>query len=219
MSNRIFGRATRLGALCCTVTLLVSLPRTAWAAPSSAAEPDREQNTEASSQTSLAELSAPESIVREAAGPRVHIESSNGRPLELYRVRERAVAVGPGGSASAVSFDRACDAPCDLRLPTLPDYFIAGPGVTASSAFRLPNKDEVDVHVRPGSRLLRAGGWTLATLGVVLLTTGATLFALSKSGSLDRGRNAGIGMLAGGSVGIAVSIPMIVFGRTRVELR
>lgn len=159
----------------------------------------------------IAGLDAP-GAVKSAAGPRVHIEST--RPVELFVVTGEATAVSGNGSAYAVSYERVCDSPCDTRVPTRPDYFIGGPRVTPSPRFRVRDGEDVTLDVRPGRPGLRWAGWLSATAGITMIVLGATFRAtdLGKQSSNN-------GLIAGGAVLTAGSIPMFIFGRTRVKTR
>ena len=152
------------------------------------------------------------STAQRAAGPRVHIESP--RPVELFVVTGEAAAVTANGSAYAVSYERVCDSPCDTRVPTRPDYFVGGRGVTPSPRFRVRDGEDVTLDVRPGRPALRWLGWLSITTGLTMVVLGATFKAtdLGKDSSNN-------GLIAGGSVLTAGSIPMFVFGRTRVRAR
>jgi hypothetical protein len=160
---------------------------------------------------SIAGLDAP-AAVKSAAGPKVHIESP--RPVELFVVTGEATAVSGNGSAYAVSYERVCDSPCDTRVPTRPDYFVGGRGVTPSPRFRVRDGEDVTLDVRPGRPGLRWAGWLSATAGITMIVLGATFRAtnLGKPSSNN-------GLIAGGSVLTAGSIPMFIFGRTRVKTR
>lgn len=149
---------------------------------------------------------------KRAAGPRVHIQSP--RPVELFVVTGEAAAVTANGSAYAVSYDRVCDSPCDVRVPTRPDYFVGGRGVTPSPRFRIRDGEDVTLDVRPGRPALRWLGWLSVTAGLSMVVLGATFKAtdLGKDSSNN-------GLIAGGSVLTAGSIPMFIFGRTRVRTR
>jgi|GEM_PF-1452112 len=160
---------------------------------------------------SIAGLDAP-GAVKAAAGPKVHIESP--RPVELFVVTGEASAVGANGSAYAVAYERVCDSPCDTRVPTRPDYFVGGRGVTPSPRFRVRDGDDVTLDVRPGRPGLRWLGWLSVTAGITMVAMGATFRAV------DMGKPASMnGLIAGGAVLTAGSIPMFIFGRTRVRTR
>lgn len=160
---------------------------------------------------SISTLEAAE-VANATAGPRVHIESP--RPVELFVVTGEAAAVGAGGSAYAVSYDRVCDSPCDRRVGTRPDYFIAGQRVTPSPRFRVRDGEDVTLDVRPGRPGLRWLGWMSLAAGITMVSIGATFRAtdLGKKSSMN-------GLIAGGAVLSAGSIPAFIFGRTRVKKR
>jgi len=186
------------GLTCAIALCMATAPAIALAAPPSPTPAPASQT--------------PEPTAANDDGILIHIESTDDRDLELFEVTGKAVAVGSGGTASAVSFRRICDAPCDVRIPTTPSYFIGGPRVSNSGHFRVPrSQDQVSLRVRPGRPGVRAGAFLLSTLGLVAVVTGVAVHVLGN-------RPTGNGLLVGGSLGIAGSVPMFVFGRTKVRL-
>ena len=192
--------------------LLASASVAAPSTPADVSDPDESVDfsdaADDDPKESIAGLDAPGAV----AGPRVHIESP--RPVELFVVTGEATAVSGNGSAYAVSYERVCDSPCDTRVPTRPDYFIGGPRVTPSPRFRVRDGEDVTLDVRPGRPGLRWAGWLSATAGITMIVLGATFRAtdLGKQSSNN-------GLIAGGAVLTAGSIPMFIFGRTRVKTR
>lgn len=195
--------------------LLASASVAAPSTPADVSDPDESVDfsdaADDDPKESIAGLDA-SGAVKSAAGPRVHIESP--RPVELFVVTGEATAVSGNGSAYAVSYERVCDSPCDTRVPTRPDYFIGGPRVTPSPRFRVRDGEDVTLDVRPGRPGLRWAGWLSATAGITMIVLGATFRAtdLGKQSSNN-------GLIAGGAVLTAGSIPMFIFGRTRVKTR
>lgn len=166
------------------------------------------------SQEAIAGLDAPSTVKAVASGPKVHIESP--RAVELFVVTGEAAAVSGNHSVHAVSYERVCDAPCGTRVPTRPDYFIGGRGVTPSRRFRVRSQDGDDVtfDVRPGRPALRWLGGASAVAGITMIIFGASLQATG----LGRAPS-NKGLIAGGAVLTAGSIPMFYFGSTRVKKR
>ena len=158
--------------------------------------------------------------------PRVTIEVSDQRSVTLYQVTGEAVAVGTGGSAYAMSYRGLCDSPCNRPVAIEPGarYFIGGDRVTPSKHFRLPEGEDSTLQVRAGSKGLRIGGLILASIGIPFAIGGASILGVAST--LDREESprstfmtAGGAMLGVGLVALAAGIPMMIVGRTRVQVR
>lgn len=114
---------------------------------------------------------------------------------------------------------RACDAPCDARVPCDGrEARIAGPNLSPSNPFVLePGTGTVRLRVNPGLRRVRR-------LGVIALTTG---LPVTGGGVLIYGRGqqadepalvaTGVTLLAVGGLAVLTAIPVIASGSTRVQ--
>lgn len=157
------------------------------------------------------------------SGTHVHIEvdESRVRPVSLFRITGEGVASGSGGTASATFFEEACTDPCNRRVPA-GEFFIAGQGVSHSKRFRLRDGASTKIHVRPGSRGLRFAGMMFVGLGGVTLGSGAMVLALSADAATEdtaaKLRRIGGIMMGAGAVPLIAGIPMIIRGKTRVEV-
>jgi hypothetical protein len=147
--------------------------------------------------------------------PRVHLEVSAGKSVQLYEIDGEARARGTAGPAYGMSYRSVCRSPCGVIVDGTrgQDFFLARDLVTASRRFKLDqSRGDVVLRVRAGSRALRILGGVALGLGVAGAVAGA-LFTIG-----DGTRVAGYALLGAGGAGIAAGVPMIVFGRTRWEL-
>jgi hypothetical protein len=157
------------------------------------------------------------------SGTHVHIEvdESRVRPVSLFRITGEGVASGSGGTASATFFEEACTDPCNRRVPA-GEFFIAGQGVSHSKRFRLRDGGSTKIHVRPGSRGLRFAGIMFVGLGGMTLGSGVMVLGLSADAASEDSaaklRRIGGIMMGAGAVPLVAGIPMIIRGKTRVEV-
>lgn len=139
----------------------------------------------------------------------VDFDLQKDRPVTLFEV----VGEVDGSTASRA----VCDSPCGRRLSIEPStrYFVRGSLVTQSPRFTIPTRDRVTVRVKQGSWPLMMTGIVFATAGAILLSTGTALLAarIGRDSSVSGGVMLGVGLV------LAIpAIPMILRGRTKVEV-
>lgn len=158
---------------------------------------------------------------------RLDIEISNPRrPVTLFQVVDRGIAMGTYGLAYEMRYRRVCGSPCGRQVVIDPEasYFISGNGVTDSREFGLPERGPITLDVRPGVRGLWITGIVLTIVGSISFGSSIAVFATgaSKNTAEDRKDEFRLvgGMLAGiGAPMVAAGIPMWIFGRTKVTRR
>lgn len=101
----------------------------------------------------------------------VEIVSDNPNAT-LHQVVAQTVIVTTYGSGVGMMFKQVCRAPCRKTLPRDAEYFIAGPGITGSSRFALPEGERTVLRVDAGSSGARMGGYFLLAGGVGLAMWG-----------------------------------------------
>ena len=117
------------------------------------------------------------------------------------------------------TWEQVCVAPCKVDLKRASFYRVAaGNGVPGTDSFTLtPNKEQIDLQVRPGNLARYATGGTLTGLGVGAFITGAVLFtAAGKFEDEKDVRIAGAVTGAAGLVLMAVGIPLLILNQTHV---
>jgi hypothetical protein len=149
--------------------------------------------------------------------------------------RSAYVAYGAYGAYGAVVTGqrRVCASPCDAVVDgrngifTLADELYPAPAPFSFAGMT----GDVTLHVEPGSYGRRAAGVTAIVLGALAAATGAVVLPLGQSATVtdantnvavnvpNKGvRNAGIGLLVGGVAALAIGIPLVVTGRTTVDI-
>jgi hypothetical protein len=176
--------------------------------PVPAAEPDQSMAT--------LEGPSPDEVLK---GPRVRLEVKGGRALSLYGVESEFVGYGSGSGGTVavhgMSFRRLCDAPCDRHVRSgTGTYFVGGGPYTGSKRLQFPESGDITVQARPGHKALYFTGWVALTIGLPLLITGATLAGVGLGSKAMHG-----GLIGSGAFLVTASIPMFIFGRTRVKVR
>lgn len=157
--------------------------------------------------------------VAEPAGLRVHMESTNGRELTLYRISGEFVGSSSGGTVAGVAYEPVCSGRCGKVVDGSRghEFFVGGKGVTPSKRFTLDEEaGDLTLEVRGGSRGARFGGWMLVTGGAAFLASGVAILAIS---SLDSSRRLGAGFAVTGGISLVAGIPLMLVGRTIVERR
>ena len=87
-----------------------------------------------------------------------------------------------GASAAGVQWKDVCVAPCELKLPSgFTDLVAPGPGYVGATETVQLSPGENHFVVKPGSSLVRWGGWTMAVLELAALATGVTFAAMGLS--------------------------------------
>ena len=138
-------------------------------------------------------------------------------------------------SASLSLHNRVCTAPCTATLPTDGVFFVNGPLIVRSSAFRLRAKgDSFTLTVYPGSYPGRVTSILFTVIGLGLLATAGGLLGdaatteeqyKNRPGnlpssfdptSIDRERNTAIGLAISGGIGAVAGLIGILVTRTVV---
>jgi len=174
--------------------------------------------------------------VGDAGVVRLHVDTPN--PVRVY---ERASATGTvNGYAVTATLDApVCVSPCDKVLDGSDGstFYIRGNGVPESNQFSFDGmKGDADLHVKPGSPALRAGGWVLAGLGMLGVAVGAVGIlegymgtpyssTLNSDGSVSTSktfagsiRMPAIITTAVGGVAMVGGLIMVISGRTHIQL-
>jgi len=155
----------------------------------------------------------------------LHLESEPSG-LTFHRASSSAVAVGPGGVAMALGYDRLCTAPCQITIPAGTEVlalsrpgeraFTAGPVTIPAGESRLVGKFES----RAG---LRATGWVITAASVVggLALMYVALSSTERecdrySGACRDSPRANLPPLIGGTVVLAVGAPIGIVMATMV---
>ncbi len=149
---------------------------------------------------------------------RVHlVRVDNGSmDIALQRRTGGVFVSGYGGSASGVSWETTCTAPCGRRVDTNGAYFVNGLNKGPVLASKTVNLNayagrDVTLEVKGGKAGVWAGGF-------VLVTAGATAAALSPLWFIidDYSNATGAVLLATGTGALIAGIVMMVRGRHRV---
>jgi hypothetical protein len=113
----------------------------------------------------------------ESFGFKYHITTNN--PYALLEVLdEELLQTGKYESDDDELWRPACQLPCNRELDANLHYRIGGPGVKKSDPFQL-NSEDMDLHVRTGSKASRVVGIVLTPIGGALVTAGTMLWFLS----------------------------------------
>ncbi|HEY3821639.1 MAG TPA: hypothetical protein VGL81_30945 [Polyangiaceae bacterium] len=130
------------------------------------------------------QASADDDAVIPASGPpaKVAVRTDASDVTIGYVTRRAAAIASNGASAIGVEWKDVCVAPCEFQLPAgLHELVATGPGyVGATEKVQLRPGDNHFV-VKPGSSIMRWGGWTLAALGLSALAAGITFAAMGTS--------------------------------------
>ncbi|MBX7084754.1 MAG: hypothetical protein K1X88_36455, partial [Nannocystaceae bacterium] len=156
---------------------------------------------------------------------RVHIvgEGRGADELVLQRDTGGAMAVGPGGVATASSWSSVCNAPCGTTLDTTSGaYYVNrasdGPGLRSKPFTFGAHSGDVTLRVRTGSKAAFISGFMLAPLGFGAAAAGAVI--LPYGVKHHDGHNIAIGAatLSAGLVAAILGIALVVRGRNRVRM-
>ncbi|HEY1694447.1 MAG TPA: hypothetical protein VGG39_19895 [Polyangiaceae bacterium] len=173
---------------------------------------------------------------------RVHIDSpSQVTLLDVHLVSHPVTESWVDGFGNTVTRDATatelhedplCSSPCDRVIRD--SYLrIAGKGFPSSSGFDLGGRTgDLTLRVRPGSDAEYAGGIAAIVVGSLATVVGTIMIPLNEKDSTTTDANtgakvhvpdpalrtAGIGLIAGGIVGIAGGIALVLFGRTTVTV-
>lgn len=116
-------------------------------------------------------------------------------------------------------WEQVCVAPCSVSLPRASSYRIAtANGLPGTKSFTLrPNRETLDLQVRPGNLRAFATGGTLTGLGVAGLITGTVLFAAAGKFQDESDYRVGGAITAGAGLALmAVGIPLLILNQTKV---
>ncbi|MGA9524352.1 MAG: hypothetical protein WBV82_23050 [Myxococcaceae bacterium] len=185
---------------------------------------------------------APWQTAESDAPVRVHIESDEPN-AQLFRILSQGVGTVATAGGSAVvgmtTFRRECQAPCNRPVLTpSSDFFIAGPGVTASSPFTLLGQgQDVTLKVRAGSQGWRSAGAVSTYIGATGLVVGGSFLlvhALTSGASdssdgptLSGGRSdssftfvfdVGLWTTVAGAALTGIGIPLMIVNDTKVDV-
>ncbi len=123
-----------------------------------------------------------------------------------------------------VAWKDVCIAPCQFQLPSgLHELVVTGPGyVGRTERFDLQPGTNKFV-VKPGSSLVRWGGWTLAILGVSALVAGVTYAAIGTPSTDSHGNVTtstpgwAIPVAVAGGAAVAGGLTMVVLSGTSIQ--
>lgn len=117
------------------------------------------------------------------------------------------------------AFERACRAPCDVKLHVEGrEARVAAPGMTTSNVFRFDaGSGSAAVRVDGGSASARRAGIITLAAGVPVALAGMALFAIGRVQERRGLQAAGIAGLAVGGVSVSVSLPLLLMGTTHVK--
>lgn len=152
--------------------------------------------------------------------PRVHLEVSSGRSVEMQRIVGGLYAAGYGVSMSGVTWETVCSSPCDrvVDASTGAPFVLGDVPLVFSRKFKLNDRSgDVHIDVKPGRPGVMIGGVLLTGVGGGLAVSGPMLIALDSEGR--NWRQTGIILTAVGVPMLAAGIAMMVLGRTRYKIR
>jgi hypothetical protein len=154
----------------------------------------------------------------------IHVTSPSPDVTIGYVTGRAAAVASNGATAVGVAWKDVCIAPCQFKLPSgLRELVATGPGyVGGTERVELrpgPNR----FVVKPGSSLVRWGGYLLTTLGLAALTTGVTFAAIGTT-SIDSQGNMtkstpgwAVPMAVAGGLAAAGGITMVVLSSTSIQ--
>lgn len=124
---------------------------------------------------------------------------------------------------STEQWETACAAPCVVHLDSNATYRVGGSGVATSRSFTLPKvgaSGPLTLHVQARSALLATAGTVLTTAGAVVTMVGlvSTLYSPSITSTQAEAevRKASVVILISGGVLLAVGIPLLLTGKSKV---
>ncbi|MEM9455536.1 MAG: PH domain-containing protein [Myxococcota bacterium] len=151
------------------------------------------------------------------SAPHVEIQTRDGRPISLLRLRNSSAATKERYSTG---YDEVCRAPCSRPVEAgSRRFFVDANPWTASKVIEFPaDRDRIELLVRPGRVRMRKAGVGLMIAGGAGILVATTILSLPRDEP---------GPLFGASIGlvslscIAVPVGGILFGvsRTKVTLR
>ena len=117
------------------------------------------------------------------------------------------------------SFQRACRAPCDLKLQVQGlEARVVADDMTTSNHFRFDSGTGMaGVRVEGGSATARRWGIVTLAGGIPLALAGMALFAQGRVKGSSGLEIAGIAGLAVGGVSVGISLPLLFKGTTHVK--
>jgi hypothetical protein len=140
---------------------------------------------------------------------RIDLDPTSYVVLKRAQKRSRERYAPPNPPTIAI-----CTAPCGVQVPGQHVYRIDGPGLTPSRDFTIPSGEAVTVRTRTGSLPLVVTGVSALVAGFVGVLVGGVLVASSNPETAHAGR-----ITMGVSAGVAaISFPLILFGRTSVDV-
>lgn len=151
---------------------------------------------------------------------RVHLVRVGKGPTDLVLQRKTGgvFVSGAGGSASGLSWENSCSAPCRRPIPTNGVYFVNGANTGAGLASKSINLNayggrDVTLRVKGGRPGVLIGGYLLTLVG-------GTTAAVAPLWFINDNMNNGVGaaMLATGTGALIGGIVMWVRGRNRVTM-
>ena len=124
---------------------------------------------------------------------------------------------------STEQWETACAAPCVVHLDANATYRVGGSGVATSRSFTLPKvpaSAPLTLHVQARSAILSSAGTVLTTAGAVVTLVGlvSTLYSPSITSTQAETdvRKASVVILISGGVLLAVGIPLLLTGKSKV---
>jgi hypothetical protein len=142
----------------------------------------------------------------------VTIESDNPQ-VELQRIAGVATGYVGGRSATVVTSERICRAPCKelVAVNDVTDFYVAGDGVPGSGTLDLSQYgDSVNVKVKAGSSGRRFGGFMSLIGGISLIACGGLFAGL---GAIDtQGDLMSNGLFVSGLVSAGIGVLLTALG-------
>jgi hypothetical protein len=106
-----------------------------------------------------------------------------------------------------------CEAPCRARVPRGFEYRVRVVGYKETRAFSLDDEgDAVRLEVTKSKGTVGAVGAIFLYPAAAFLPVGLLLLVAGSSNSNDGARNAGLTIIAVSGVGLAIGVPMLLFG-------
>ncbi len=116
-------------------------------------------------------------------------------------------------------FTRTCRTPCDTLLQVEGrEARVVAPGMTTSNIFRFSSgSGTAGVRVDGGSATARHVGIITLAVGIPVALLGMALFAQGRLKESTGLQAAGVTGLSAGGLSIAISLPLLLLGATRVK--
>lgn len=183
-------------------------------------------------------VAAPPQRIRPTATPgAVYVEiETDDSDVTLFRHVGTSYGSVGGRAAVITTVEKICATPCEEVVENPKnDFFVGGPGVTASSAFSIDKHGAgVLLKVKPGNAALRTVGWVLAVTSAIAAVVGGAGSVINATQSSTSGiegvqnpygtgkpssiiQGMAVPMLLGGLGGIGISIPLFVLTGTKVD--